>query len=123
MNSKESEYRQLFLTEALENFEKLNNLFVELEQDASNKSAIDSIFRIVHTLKGNSMLMGIDSIADLSHTMEDVFGALNNKEIKLTKELMDSLFRANDKLGGLIKAVKSGKKVSYIGIRTKLGIC
>ena len=65
MDSKDAEYRQLFLTEALENFEKLNNLFIELEQDPSNKSAIDHIFRIVHTLKGNAMLMGIDSIADL----------------------------------------------------------
>ncbi|MCP4458544.1 MAG: chemotaxis protein CheA [Cytophagales bacterium] len=122
MTSKDAEYRQLFLTEALENFEKLNNLFVELEQDTTNKSAVDSIFRIVHTLKGNSMLMGIDSIADLSHTMEDIFGALNNKEITMTKELMNSLFRANDALGGLINAVESGKKVSYIGIRTKLEV-
>jgi len=122
MDSKDAEYRQLFLTEAYENFEKLNNLFIELEQEPSSKSAIDHIFRIVHTLKGNSMLMGIDSISDLTHTMEDVFGALSNREIKISKELMDSLFRANDKLGALIKAFETGGKVSYLGIRTKLSV-
>jgi len=122
MDSKDAEYRQLFLTEAYENFEKLNNLFIELEQDPSSKRAIDHIFRIVHTLKGNSMLMGIDPISDLTHTMEDVFGALSNREIKISKELMDSLFRANDKLGALIKSFDTGGKVSYLGIRTKLSV-
>ena len=37
MDPKDEQYRELFLTEALENFEKLNQLFVELEQDSSNK--------------------------------------------------------------------------------------
>ncbi len=122
MKSKDAEYRQLFLTEALENFEKLNNLFVELEQEPNSKRALDHIFRIVHTLKGNAMSMGIDTIADLAHVMEDVFGAINSHEISLSTELMDMLFKSNDKLGELIRAVKSDKKVSYLGIRTKVSV-
>ncbi|WP_424964322.1 chemotaxis protein CheA [Ekhidna sp.] len=122
MSSKEEEYRQLFLTEALENFEELNRLFVELEKDQSSKKAIANIFRIVHTLKGNAMGMGYDKIADLAHTMEDIFGAIKNGEIPLDKELVDGLFRANDKLGGLINAVTSGERVSYLGIKTKLAV-
>lgn len=122
MASKEEEYRQLFLTEALENFEELNRLFVELEKDHSSKRAIANIFRIVHTLKGNAMGMGYDKIADLSHTLEDIFGAIKNGEIPLDSELVDGLFRANDKLGSLINAVTSGEKVSFLGIKTKLAV-
>ncbi len=122
MKSKEEEYRQLFLTEALENFEELNRLFVELEKDMSSKKAIANIFRIVHTLKGNAMGMGYEKIADLAHVMEDVFGAIKNAEVALDKELVDSLFRANDKLGGLINAVTSNERVSYLGIKTKLSV-
>lgn len=122
MKSKEEEYRELFLTEALENFEELNRLFVELEKDHSSKAAITNIFRIVHTLKGNAMGMGFDKIADLAHTMEDVFGAIKSKEVSLDKGLVDSLFRANDKLGALINAVTTNEKVSYLGIKTKLSI-
>ncbi len=122
MKSKEEEYKELFLTEALENFEELNRLFVELEKDHSSKKAIANIFRIVHTLKGNAMGMGYDKIADLSHTVEDIFGAIKNGEVTLDKELVDSLFRANDKLGGLINAISSGERVSYLGIKTKLAV-
>ena len=72
--------------------------------------------------RGNAMFMGIDSIADLAHIMEDIFDALIRKELSLSGELMDGLFRATDKLGALIKSVQSGEKVSYLGIRTKLSI-
>ncbi len=122
MDSKEAEYRHLFLMEAHENYEKLNNLFIELERDPSSRNAINGIFRIVHTLKGNAMLMGFDKIANLTHTMEDVFGALSEKKILLTAELIEILFRCNDKLGELIKSIESGDKVSYLGVRTKLSV-
>lgn len=122
MDNKEAEYRQLFLQEALDNYEKLNNLFVELEKDPGSKSALNSIFRIIHTLKGNSMLMGFDKLASLTHTMEDVLGAAQQKSIELTPELIQNLFRANDKVGELIKAIETGDKVSFLGIRTKLSV-
>lgn len=122
MKSKESEYRELFLVEALENFEELNKLFIDLEKKHDDQRAINSIFRIVHTLKGNSMGMGFDSIAGLTHVMEDVMGYIKNRQLSLNAELFEYLFRANDKLGELIKSLDSGKKVSYLGIKTKLEV-
>ncbi len=122
MNSKESEYRELFLVEALENFEELNRRFIDLEKENNDQGAINAIFRITHTLKGNAMGMGFDAIAELSHVMEDVMGSIKNGDIKLNKEMFESLFKANDKLGELINALKTGKKVSYLGIKTKLSI-
>ena len=122
MESKEEEYRQLFLTEALENFEQLNKLFVDLEKDHKNKRVITNIFRIIHTLKGNALGMGYEKIADLAHVMEDVFGAIKDGEVALDSELVDSLFRANDKLGALINSLNTNEKVSYLGIKTKLAI-
>ena len=120
MKSKEEEYRQLFLTEALENFEQLNKLFVDFEKDYQNKKVITSIFRIIHTLKGNALGMGYERIADLAHVMEDTFGAIKDNEVALDSELADSLFRANDKLGALINSLNSGEEVSCLGIKTKL---
>lgn len=120
MKSKEEEYKELFHAEALENFEELNRLFTDLENDHTDLNAINSIFRIVHTLKGNAMGMGFDDIAALSHVMEDVMGSVQQGTMALNKDLFDSLFKANDKLGALIDALKTGAKVSYLGIKTKL---
>ncbi|MGL1887062.1 MAG: chemotaxis protein CheA [Reichenbachiella sp.] len=122
MDSKEQQYRELFHQEAIESFEDLNRLFTDLEKDHANRNAIDSIFRITHTMKGNAMGMGLDDIAKLAHIMEDVMGAVKSGAIALNSEIFDGLFKANDKLGDLIDSIKSGKKVSYLGVKTKLSV-
>ncbi|MDW3191349.1 MAG: chemotaxis protein CheA [Cytophagales bacterium] len=122
MKSKEEEYKALFLADALQNFEELNKHFIVLEKKHSDKQAVNSIFRIVHTLKGNAMGMGYEAIANLTHVMEDLMGEIKENRIELDSDLFASLFRAADKLGELIKALETGGKVSYLGIRTKLEV-
>lgn len=120
--AKEEEYKEMFLAEAEESYEELNRLFTELEKNNQSRSAIDAIFRITHTLKGNAMGMGFDAIAELSHVMEDIFNEVKLGRMTLDSMLFQSLFRANDVLGDLIQAVKTGAKVRYKGIRTKLQV-
>jgi two-component system, chemotaxis family, sensor kinase CheA len=120
--SKEKEYKEIFLAEAQESYEELNNLFTDLEKDIHNKPAIDAIFRITHTLKGNAMGMGFTQIAELSHVMEDVFNEVKSSRLKLDQGIFDSLFKANDVLGKLINALNTGEDVKYKGIKTKLEV-
>jgi two-component system chemotaxis sensor kinase CheA len=120
--AKEEEYKEMFLAEAEESYEELNRLFTELEKNNQSQSAIDAIFRITHTLKGNAMGMGFEAIAELSHVMEDIFNEVKLRRMTLDSLLFQSLFRANDVLGDLIQAVKTGTQVRYKGIRTKLQV-
>jgi two-component system chemotaxis sensor kinase CheA len=119
---KENEYKEIFLAEAQEGHEELNNLFTELEKDINSKSAINSIFRITHTLKGNAMGMGFPEIAELSHVMEDVFNEVKSSRLNLDSAIFNSLFKANDILGQLINSVNTGEVVRYKGIKTKLEV-
>lgn len=122
MGTKEEDYKEMFIAEALGNYEELNKLFTSLEKDIKDKKAINEIFRITHTLKGNAMGMGFEAIAELAHVMEDVFSEVKADKIELEDDLFNSLFKANDKLGMLIDAISSGEKVNYKGIRTKLTV-
>ncbi len=119
---KENEYKEMFLAEALENYEELNKLFTSLEKNVNDKKAIDAIFRITHTLKGNAMGMGFEAIAGLSHVLEDVFSEVKNGSLILDPGLFDILFKANDKLGELINAITTNEDVKYKGIKTKLEV-
>ena len=120
--SKEQEYKEIFLAEAQESQEQLNMLFTDLEKDISNRRAIDAIFRITHTLKGNAMGMGFTEIAELGHVMEDVFNEVKNGKLILDHSLFDSLYKANDVLSELIESIKTPKAVKYKGIKTKLEV-
>ena len=122
MKDKEQEYKEIFLAEALDNFEEINRLLTSLEKNLNDKNTIHALFRITHTLKGNAMGLGFGDIAELSHVMEDIFNEVKKGSIALDEELFNSLFKANDKLGELIQALKTDKKVAYKGIKTKLEV-
>lgn len=122
MKNKESEYQEIFLAEALGNFEDLNRLLTILEQHPGSKNDVNGIFRIVHTLKGNASGMGYTQITEVAHILEDIFGEVREGRIVLDDQTFPSLFKAVDTLGALINAVKDKKEVKYRGIKTKLEV-
>jgi two-component system chemotaxis sensor kinase CheA len=122
MDLKEQEYKELFLAEALENHEELNRLLTELEKNSSNKNAINAIFRITHTLKGNAAGMGFTDIETLSHTLEDLFGEIREDKLQVDPPMFNDIFKAIDTLGALINSLQSGKTVRYQGIKAKLEV-
>lgn len=117
---KEQEYKELFLAEAIGSFEELNKLFTNLEKNTSDKEAVDAIFRITHTLKGNAMGMGFTAIAEIAHKMEDFFGEVKSGALELTDEYFAIIFKANDKLGDLIDALKEDKEIPYKKMKNEL---
>lgn len=120
--AKEDEYKEMFLAEAQASCEELDQLLTELEKNPHHSAAIDALFRITHTLKGNAMGMGLEAIAELSHVLEDLFGAVKKGQLILDTSLFQALFRANDVLSQLVQAVKTEAVVRYKGILTKLKV-
>lgn len=118
----EEEYREIFHAEADENQEELNRLFTVLEKDHKSKKSIDAIFRITHTLKGNALGMGFKAIGAMAHTLEDIFGEIRAGKLELDGDIFSELYKGLDTLTELIDALRSGKKVKYLGIKTKLGV-
>jgi two-component system chemotaxis sensor kinase CheA len=119
---KENEYRELFLTEAWETFTEINRLLTVLEKNHQDINTIQALFRLTHTLKGNATGMGFDKIAELTHVMEDFFGAMREDRMDITPEIFTSIFKAVDTLGQLIEAIKKPVEVKYLGIKTKLEV-
>ncbi len=122
MKNKEEEYREIFMAEALGNFEEINRLLTNLEKEPGDKNTIHALFRITHTLKGNASGMGFQGIAEMSHVLEDLFGEVRDGKISLDANLFTSLYKAADVLGNLINAVKDQTEVKYKGIKTKLEV-
>ena len=50
----ENNYREMYLSEALEHVEIINNELLKLEEEPDVKEHIDLIFRSAHTIKGMS---------------------------------------------------------------------
>lgn len=114
------EYKEIFFSEANENSEELNKLFTKLEQNKKNRSAVDAIFRITHTLKGNALGIGLKAIGGMAHVLEDVFGEVREGKLQLTDAIFKQLFRGLDTLTAQIQALKSNDKVEHKKIKSIL---
>ncbi|WP_226006139.1 Hpt domain-containing protein [Natrinema salinisoli] len=100
-----TDYLTDFVQESEERITELNNALLTLERDPDNEEAMENIFRIAHTLKGNCGAMGLESASDLAHAIEDLLDAVRADEIPVTTDLMDSIFDAVDELETMVDEV------------------
>lgn len=63
-----------FLTETSEGLDQLNLELVRFEQDPNNAEMLNTIFRLVHTVKGTCGFLGLTRLAKLAHAAETLMG-------------------------------------------------
>src|ERR1700687_1139488 len=90
-------YAKLFLSESRENLSEINNALVELERGGSI-TAIDRLFRAVHTMKGMGGAMGYTTVSQLSHELETLRDGRRRGWLNVTAVIMDTLFAGVDAL-------------------------
>ena len=93
-----SQYLSMFIEEAKEHLQTLNEQLLILEKEPDNNEAINEIFRAAHSLKGMSGTMGYKKMQRLTHEMEDVFSEIRDGKIQVNSDLVDLLFQCLDEL-------------------------
>ncbi|MCB2376641.1 chemotaxis protein CheA [Hymenobacter sp. BT635] len=112
MKSREEEYREIFMAEALEYYDAMSRHISELEKDPNDEKALHELFRLMHNLKANARAMGFNDIGEVAHRMETIFGLIRSKERTFSGSLVPVLFTGVDTLGGMIRAVDQDEDVA-----------
>ncbi|HBF87314.1 MAG TPA: chemotaxis protein CheA [Bacteroidales bacterium] len=95
-----------YLEEATELIINLEDALLVLENNPSDKDSIANVFRIMHTLKGNSSMFGFDVISDFTHHLENIYDLVRQGRISLTKDIFDVTLESVDHLRNLLKDTK-----------------
>jgi two-component system chemotaxis sensor kinase CheA len=103
-----SQYLDLFLQEAEEQLEILEQETLKLERDPS-PDRLQIIFRAAHTLKGSSRAMGFPNMAELTHEMENVLDKLRNNELSVTTDIANALLACLDTLSQMAETIRAGE--------------
>lgn len=104
-----SRYKDMFVSEATEYLQNLNQSLLNLEKTPESTELLNEIFRLAHTLKGMAATMGYQKITTLAHQMEDILDRLRKQEIKLNSAIIDIFFKSVDLLDPLLQEVSSGE--------------
>lgn len=84
---------EMYLFETGQLVNRLEQLCMSSESKQDINDEIDEIFRIMHTVKGNSMMMLLEDIGKVAHRIEDLFDHL--KEVSLTGDQISKVIDYN----------------------------
>jgi chemotaxis protein histidine kinase CheA len=110
------ELQQIFLEEATEYLEKLNEDLLELDKvaDTQQPDLVNRVLRGSHTIKGSAAMVQLRNISDLAHKMEDSLQLVRDKNLKASKALIDVLFQSADAIGDMLKTFRTTGKDDHL---------
>ena len=106
------QFKQKAIEEAYELIADLEASLLVLEENSDDKNHISKVFRIMHTLKGNSAMFGFDYIAEYTHHIESIYDLVRNDKLKLNKEIFDLTLNSVDHLNLLLEDVNLADEVN-----------
>jgi two-component system chemotaxis sensor kinase CheA len=102
---------RLFTDESLEQIERIEQGLLVLEQSL-DPAVVNEVFRAAHTLKGSAATIGHRRMAELTHAMEDLFGAFRSGTLFEVKPFADVLLQTIDVLRALVAEVQEGETLT-----------
>ena len=96
--------------------ESLDEILLRTEQaNAFDSEDIKEIFRIMHTIKGSSAMMGFDNLSVLAHKAEDMFFVIRENPDVITDVsfVYDLVFQVSDSYKAQIEAIQNNVNGEY----------
>lgn len=100
------EFIEEFLVESGENLDQLDRDLIALEERPDDPQRLASIFRTVHTIKGNSGFFGFSKLGALTHSGEHLLGRLRDGKIRLNDRVTGTLYSMVDAVRSIIQAIE-----------------
>ena len=107
-----AEYLQMFLDETEEQLDDLVETLLVLERVPGSADELNEAFRLVHSIKGAAGMMGFDSIAVLTHHLENRFERFRSGRAKLDQNTMNLVLRCIDFLRTCANQLRAGEPLS-----------
>ena len=103
MDASLDNFKRKFIEEAVDLIDDLEKTVLELEENTGDMDIVQRIFRIMHTLKGNSSMFGFEQIDRFTHHMETIYDQVRSGEREVTQATLDATLRSVDHLKNLLE--------------------
>jgi two-component system chemotaxis sensor kinase CheA len=106
--SAQEECLKIFLDSADDMLNELHEKVILLGSYRQNHDFIDAIFCLFHTLKGNASFLGIMTVQNIAHALEDLLAHCQKNQESIDYKFFDIVWEGINLLGRNIDLVKSG---------------
>ncbi|MEE4539849.1 MAG: chemotaxis protein CheA [Erythrobacter sp.] len=98
-----------FVAETREMLEASEGELIAWEADPGDRSHIDSIFRFVHTVKGNCGFFDFPRLEKLSHAAEDALSDCRSGHREPDSALVSAVLAIIDRISEMVNAIEAGE--------------
>ncbi|WP_379920456.1 chemotaxis protein CheA [Erythrobacter sp. R86502] len=98
-----------FIAETREMLEASGGELVAWEADPADRARLDTIFRFVHTVKGNCGFFDFPRLAGLSHAAEDALADCRAGRREPDQQLVTAVLAIIDRIALMIDAIEAGE--------------
>lgn len=109
----DDELVEIFLEEAEELLDNCENSLQRWNANNDDEESVLDLQRHLHTLKGGARMADLSPVGDLTHALESLVVAVNDKKLPFTKEISNVFHEALDKLSDMLSKVKERKPLSF----------
>lgn len=95
-------FQEIFTEEANELINQLEEKLLQLESEPDDITLIDNVFRIMHTLKGNSNMFGFEHLGNITHHLENIYDAIRANKLKINRKILEITLNCIDHFRNLI---------------------
>lgn len=103
------EFISIFLSEANEIVEGLENDLVLLEDNKSDEDLLNKIFRSAHTLKSSAGTVGFTIMSELNHVAENLLEKVRSGKLDVTPQMITVLLEFLDTVKLMLQNIVDGK--------------
>ncbi len=109
----DDETLQMYIEESLDHLGDIESDLLAIEEAGENidLDLVNNVFRAAHSVKGGAGFMGLTTIKDLAHHLENVLGLIRNKELLPDSARISVLLKGFDELENLLKNTKISNDV------------
>lgn len=102
------EFISIFLSEANEIVEGLENDLVLLEDNKSDEDLLNKIFRSAHTLKSSAGTVGFTTMSELNHVAENLLEKVRSGKLDVTPQMITVLLEFLDTVKLMLQNIVDG---------------
>ncbi|HET7745966.1 MAG TPA: chemotaxis protein CheA [Vicinamibacteria bacterium] len=100
----------IYLEDARQHLEALDHCLLSLEREGLDLEVVAGVMGPLHTLKGNSGMIGFGAIKNYVHRLEDAFARISEGALALSPQAFDRLFAGATALRDAVEQAAQAKR-------------
>ncbi|MFM8476200.1 MAG: chemotaxis protein CheW [Planctomycetaceae bacterium] len=103
-----AQYLQVYIDESDEELEGLTEAILQLEKNPRHAESLNRAFRMLHSLKGSSGMLGFETVGSLAHELEERFEHYRSGRATLDRETTTLILHAVDFFRAFLSRLRTG---------------